>query len=47
MLGYEADCRALKEWLEVQNTVIDAFAPPAITVDALKAQLTEVEVSIE
>ncbi|CAI8055157.1 Microtubule-actin cross-linking factor 1, isoforms 1/2/3/5 [Geodia barretti] len=43
VLGYEADCCHMKEWLGGQSSTIAGFAPPGITVETIRAQLTEVE----
>ena len=45
VLGYEADIGHLSEWMEGQRSAIATFAPPAVTVDTIRAQITEVEVS--
>ena len=45
VLGYEADCSSLNEWLTTQKAAFASFTPPAITVDMIRAQITEVEVS--
>jgi uncharacterized coiled-coil DUF342 family protein len=45
VLGYEADCCHMKEWLGGQSSTIAGFAPPGVTVETIRAQLTEVEVS--
>ena len=45
VLGYEADIGHLSEWMKGQRSAIAAFAPPAVTVDTIRAQITEVEVS--
>ena len=46
VLGYEADCQRLKQWLQGQSSTIAGFTPPGITVETIRAQLTEVEVSL-
>ena len=45
VLSYESDCGKLRDWLQGQSAATTGFVPPGVTVDTIKAQLTEVEVS--
>ena len=45
VLGYESDYSQLKEWLEGQRSTMAGFSQPAVTAEAVRAQITEVEVT--
>ena len=45
--SYEEEFEKFSEWLKEKKTVVESLAPPTITVEGVKAQIEETEVSLQ